>query len=77
MRNLKKISAVFLVVAMLLSLVTINVFADTNNVLSVKFKAADKTTVVTSQKGGKVVYADICVTPGEYDAIQIKFTSSV
>lgn len=75
MRNLKKISAVFLVVAMLLSLVTINVFADTNNVLSVKFKAADKTTVVTSQKGGKVVYADICVTPGEYDAIQIKFTS--
>ena len=76
MRNLKKISAVFLVIAMLFSLVAVNVYAeDPANVLNVKFKAADNSTVVTSQKGGKIVYADICVTPGEYDAIQIKFTS--
>lgn len=79
MRNFKRISAVILVIAMMLSLVSINSFAADEYSVSYKIrKTADSTEDITSKgiKAGKDIYIDIIVSPtGEYPFLNLKYTT--
>lgn len=76
MRNIKKIAAIFLTIAMVFSLVSTVAFADTTKAVSVKFRAADGTTEVHEQKSGKIVYADLYVTEATYNALWLQFEAT-
>lgn len=76
MRNIKKIAAIFLTIAMVFSLVSTVAFADTTKAVSVKFRAADGTTEVHEQKSGKIVYADLYVTEATYNALWLQFDAT-
>lgn len=76
MRNFKKISAIFVVIAMMLTMVSVNVFAAVDGAaLTVKVtKTADAAdaTAITDAKSGSTVYVKYYLTAGTYSAAQIQ-----
>ncbi len=73
MRNLRKISAIVLVIAMMFSLVAINAFAEDSTAVSISFKVKANGEKVSSAKVGTKVSVEVYITPGEYSAISGTF----
>ena len=71
MRNLKKVSAIIVAIAMLLSLMSVSVFA-TDYAATYKVKDVNGTEI-TSTKVGKDVYVDIYGTPANYKNLSLSF----
>lgn len=72
MRTFKKISAIVLVVAMMLSLVSFSAFAATGD-FTYKITNAKNGAEVTGVKAGTKVNVDVYFTPGTYNALTIGF----
>ncbi len=73
MRNLRKISAIVLVIAMMFSLMAINAFAEDSTAVSISFKVKANGEKVSSAKVGTKVSVEVYITPGEYSAISGRF----
>lgn len=69
---MKKILALFLVLATVLSLMTVGAYAAADNALSVSCKLYDGYTVVTVQKSGTVYY-----TTGRAPSLHLNPKSSI
>lgn len=78
MRNLKKIFAIVLTVALVFSLVSVGVFADDVLSTTVTFRASTTdTATITSVKPGKTIYADVFVPAGEYKALAVSYATAI
>lgn len=74
MRNFKKISAIFLVVAMLFSLVSVSVFATETKNVTYTIKRAGASDVLTGgAKAGTEVDVDVYLTAGDYYSAALQF----
>lgn len=74
MRNFKKISAIFLVVAMLFSLVSVSVFATETKNVTYTIKRAGASDVLTGgAKAGTEVDVDVYLTAGDYYSASLQF----
>ena len=78
MRNLKKIFAIVLTVALVFSLVSVGVFADDVLSTTVTFRASTTdTATITSVKPGKTIYADVFVPAGEYKSLAVSYATAI
>ena len=78
MRNLKKIFAIVLTVALVFSMVSVGVFADEVLSTTVTFRAsASDTAAITSVKPGKTIYADVFVPAGEYKSLAVSYATAI
>lgn len=79
MRNLRKVFAMVLAVAMVFSVISVGVFAD-DDAYSITVKYRTSTTdsaTVTSVKPGKTIYADVYVPAGQYDALAVAYGKAI
>ena len=80
MRNLKKIFAIVLTVALVFSMISVGVFAEDPLTTTINFRASATdayTTTISQAKPGKVVYADIYVPAGEYKSLAVSYAPKV
>ena len=74
MRSLKKLFAVLLAATMVLSMVSVSVFATDN---SVSYKILDGSNEVTAVKAGKQVTVNIYGVPGAYSNLSLSFDAMI
>lgn len=80
MKNLKRILATVLALTMVLSMVSVSVFAEDVLTTTVKFRANatdEYTKTISATKAGKTIYADIYVPANAYKSLAVSYASAV